>query len=756
MNRVIPFVLLLGALLFAQNPQWMTYSVNTTGVPFNANTVARDESGNIYIGSPEGLTQFDGTHWRLLSRSLGTAPFDLVDVLTYSTVTHRLYCAGTLDTNYVHNGYSGNRMTRVASFDGQNWRIYNIGDMAYFNASNSGINQIIVDDDGELYLENFGSFYHVTQDTAYMVKADNGLNFQSSYLAEASGAGIWVTANWGVLNLFRYEGGSVDSVYCPIGGANNSTALKEDANGTLWIAAEDPDTHLPILVKYKDLSVKIYKDVPPPADGVSLQYQYFNTLDIDPNGHIWLTTKYYGLYEFDPANEAWHHYDIRQQGRTYSDGQSDYLRQLYVFDAGHIYLIAEMNLVCFNGSTVEHYFTYSNTGLPGNEIYSIFIDANKHEWLADLNHGFARFNGDVWRTYDTYSFSGNLYVATVYDITVLPNEEIYLASSDSLRYFKDGTWHSISVPQTYGNYFTSIVQDKSKVIWLGDENNGLARLDGDQLTFYTPSNSDIPGSSVSALAVAPNNHLWLGFRYGTMAEFDGQSFTTYNISYPGEGAAKIKAIAVDNQGIVWGAALNVGLIKFENGSWQIFTPDNSSLPSKLIYDLAVDQNNVLWMATIDAGLVRYANGNWQTFNASNSPISNSLLSVAVDANNNKWIGNANNNPNGVGVYVYNENGVVVGVEQQGHLQPVDFKLLQNYPNPFNPQTTIRFYLSRSTDVTLSVYDVLGRKVRDLVRSRMTVGMHRVTFDAGNLSSGMYFYRLKAGHKVLQKKMLLLK
>ena len=88
--------------------------------------------------------------------------------------------------------------------------------------------------------------------------------------------------------------------------------------------------------------------------------------------------------------------------------------------------------------------------------------------------------------------------------------------------------------------------------------------------------------------------------------------------------------------------------------------------------------------------------------------------------------------------------------------PNEFSLDQNYPNPFNPTTVINYQLPVNTLVTLEVYDVLGREVRALVGERQTAGTHSVAFNAENLSSGIYFYRLTAGNYVDTKKLLLLK
>lgn len=86
-----------------------------------------------------------------------------------------------------------------------------------------------------------------------------------------------------------------------------------------------------------------------------------------------------------------------------------------------------------------------------------------------------------------------------------------------------------------------------------------------------------------------------------------------------------------------------------------------------------------------------------------------------------------------------------------------FSLEQNYPNPFNPTTNIRFNLPNAADVTLTVYNVLGQKVATLLNNKkFTVGSHSVAFDARNLASGVYIYRIEAGTFSQSKKMMLIK
>ncbi len=99
--------------------------------------------------------------------------------------------------------------------------------------------------------------------------------------------------------------------------------------------------------------------------------------------------------------------------------------------------------------------------------------------------------------------------------------------------------------------------------------------------------------------------------------------------------------------------------------------------------------------------------------------------------------------------------IVVGVEDDMNL-PSEFALSQNYPNPFNPSTKIAFSVPNQGNVTLKVYNLLGQEVATLLNEVRTAGVHEVSFNGINLSSGVYFYTLTSGDFVSTKKMMLIK
>ena len=91
-----------------------------------------------------------------------------------------------------------------------------------------------------------------------------------------------------------------------------------------------------------------------------------------------------------------------------------------------------------------------------------------------------------------------------------------------------------------------------------------------------------------------------------------------------------------------------------------------------------------------------------------------------------------------------------------YVGPKEFKLEQNFPNPFNPTTTIQYQLPQDAKVTLKVYDILGSEVATLINAEQEAGYYEVNWNASNLASGVYIYRLQTGSFVSEKKMMLLR
>ena len=109
-----------------------------------------------------------------------------------------------------------------------------------------------------------------------------------------------------------------------------------------------------------------------------------------------------------------------------------------------------------------------------------------------------------------------------------------------------------------------------------------------------------------------------------------------------------------------------------------------------------------------------------------------------------------------------KDGIVYGdttltdVNDKVNGMPTTYVLDQNYPNPFNPVTKITYEIPVQSNVLLKVYDIIGNEVATLVNEPKPAGSYNILFDATNLSSGVYFYRMQAGDYIEAKKMIYLK
>ena len=129
--------------------------------------------------------------------------------------------------------------------------------------------------------------------------------------------------------------------------------------------------------------------------------------------------------------------------------------------------------------------------------------------------------------------------------------------------------------------------------------------------------------------------------------------------------------------------------------------------------------------------------------------------VTFDHNNLHWPMYAHDR------YRTNQHGFIppdepVGIQPYSSIVPESSSLFQNYPNPFNPATTIKFDIKNSSEVTLIIFDALGRKIRTLVNERLKSGSFSIVFDGSGLSSGVYFYRLMTEGFAESRKMLIIR
>jgi hypothetical protein len=224
---------------------------------------------------------------------------------------------------------------------------------------------------------------------------------------------------------------------------------------------------------------------------------------------------------------------------------------------------------------------------------------------------------------------------------------------------------------------------------------------------------------------------------------------------------------------------SAGLIWQENSPfWYIFDGDNATA---WINGTFTDENTTPLPVELSSFSGKLVDGNVVDLNwVTKTEVSNYGFNIERRINEGEWnsIGfvEGHGNSNSPKEYNYIDNDIFAGgssfqyrlkqIDTDGkfeysdvvevEIMPTQFELSQNYPNPFNPSTTIRFSVPKETKLKINIYNMLGELIETLAEGTYEAGYHKVTFNASNLPSGAYIYRIESPDFVQVRKMVLIK
>jgi len=221
---------------------------------------------------------------------------------------------------------------------------------------------------------------------------------------------------------------------------------------------------------------------------------------------------------------------------------------------------------------------------------------------------------------------------------------------------------------------------------------------------------------------------------------EGLDYTKYDIV--------IRSLALNGENLFAGTYKKGIFLSTNNGSnW---TAINNGLPNNCdVWSFALSDNNLF--ASTDSGRVYLTTNNGNNWTLVNSGLPNTYITTLIIRNNDMYAGTDGN-----GVWRRPINEMITDIKNTQNSLPEEFSLNQNFPNPFNPTTTFSFNLPNSCRVVLTIYDILGKEVTKLIDEEKGAGNYRIKYDALKLSSGIYFYQIKAGNFMATKKFVLIK
>jgi hypothetical protein len=286
------------------------------------------------------------------------------------------------------------------------------------------------------------------------------------------------------------------------------------------------------------------------------------------------------------------------------------------------------------------------------------------------------------------------------------------------------------------------------------------------------------------ISLSVNGNSIIAGTYGSVLVSDnyGASWTQKNISGLPSGYA-VNAL-VRRSNYIFAASLGGVFRSSDNGSnW---VPVNNGMTNNLVYSLAANGSNI-YAGSGDGVFCSTNNGAAWTHGTNNGLTDLYVLSLAAVGNNlfagtmnglflstdngNTWT-NTGLDYKRIYALVFNSNEIYAGAEGTGVWRrplselvnvsdkiinlPGEYSLSQNYPNPFNPSTTINYSLLKAGNVKLTVFNAIGSRVATILNEYKPAGNYSVKFNAANLVSGIYLYRLESGNYSSAKKLILLK
>jgi photosystem II stability/assembly factor-like uncharacterized protein len=237
------------------------------------------------------------------------------------------------------------------------------------------------------------------------------------------------------------------------------------------------------------------------------------------------------------------------------------------------------------------------------------------------------------------------------------------------------------------------------------------------------------GNSGTILKTTNGGAQWTLFSSGTVQTLRSVFFTNINTGW-----------VVGNGGTI---------LKTQNGG-STWSPLTSGITDNL-YSVSFANIMTGWACGDNGKILFTGNGgtNWVQQNSGTTGGLTSVQFIYPDTSKG-WI--CGNN----GRILKTGNGGVTSLYQAGFKIPEGFSISQNFPNPFNPSTLIKFEIPSESNVRIEIFDIAGKKVDELVNSRLKAGIYNSVWDAGGFSSGTYFYTVIAGNFTATKKMILIK
>ncbi len=389
-------------------------------------------------------------------------------------------------------------------------------------------------------------------------------------------------------------------------------------------------------------------------------------------------------------------------------------------------------------------------GAPGNEIKKVTISVD------DLDTTFA---GNLFMLDEAIDLSGPVFIGFEFQEGFDDTIAVY-ADVDGEGDGANRAWEQFSDGK-YNDFGTTLEPDFS---WVIDVDLWISAVYDDD-TYTTESYMDEPGDIANPFG-------W-GFMTGTNEYSDNGKYQRFDfasvgyivgaqiyfganeiVGYPDSVAIVVRSVGEDGapSDLLTSVSTNTAVFDTNGIAATVWFPDAIAFAGGFVFDrrfIGLEWNeasdDTFGIALDGDGFGDEANRAWERFsdgsyNDFTDKVYNPDFSWLLDTD--YWI-----------TAIISDEPVSVSGEP---IAPASYSLAQNYPNPFNPSTSIKFTLAEKINVNVTVYDILGNEITTLVDKELNSGSYSINYNAVNLASGLYIYKITAGNFVDSKKMMLLK
>lgn len=470
-----------------------------------------------------------------------------------------------------------------------------------------------------------------------------------------------------------------------------------------------------------------------------------------PTGDLYATAPLDSVFHSPDFGSSWSH--LTEQNLARLD-----IRSKAVDQQGNFYLgLYESGLFRYSKDEEK----WNIIGAPSTNVLDMYTKSDGNVLAGTERSGINTYNPETgtWsKEYGPYEGNAIGLIDSVGPDSLIMSRQGDLGGQASVHFSDDmgQTWTKTDTGFTAPEFpeefpdltATGFAYSESKGMFIGTLEGGVYHsMNGSE---WEPINDSLP-DGVQDMATGPEDKIFVGTETGLFQWNESSShWSEVDTSPDSLLDGEIPSIAVHPNGAVIAGRW---IRQAGSTSWDTLNmPENDAY-----YDVEVDLVEIS-----DEGTIYLASWNGVVYKSEDMAESWEAITEGL--------------PDDIGQGIFTDmaftgDKVLLGVEDRGVYQystsstsidpkedelPDRITLKQNYPNPFNPTTNIRYSLPRPVEVELTVYSVLGRRVATLVNGTRKAGTHKVPFNAGNLSSGVYIYQLKAGDYSESQKMLLVK